>query len=714
MYNKSMDYQKKLQEISRTSGLSQQSLADKIGTSLVTLNNWLNGKSTPTRKAFLAKIDELYGKYLRTEDAAPTDRRIKYFGLRDLATSFYLKSVVELLKDFDETTTDYTVNDVLELHNVYLYVENLALPRDLEEEELNKFIATKPRLLKAIATFFNAITEKNILTIVQDVEFDYHEDLLELLARYNRYEKIDSNIILRALNASRVAIWSILGCKDIVNKYDHDIRSLILSETENAEQVIQKYLEKSDRRNIYLPPSLTKDDVSNLLERYINDSNANPNYLQLIAQARPNPNAGIDDKIKLLAKQKHTEWNDNFFKENEGDLLFATEVAISNTQKETVDISQDGQTTKFTYSKDWLKEHSDNLSVLSNFIHLFSLANKHMILTLPSYSSQLGIVERYMKVTGQNEYPEGVYFQFIDQSTLMQTMVYESFLRSENKELEAVIAWFFNEYLRDTFGADGFDYMASSKSAKYLERCKHVFSEMDSVIKQYKLYVENGAIDQELLAITSKSPSYEEIPSQLSDKYAYASESPEVFEIMHYLFSDQSGLTYINDGLKGKDFVSLLVEHEVRYQDFHDHQKHSLDKLIEWDIIKKTSKRLVFHSRRQILVLRNLFEKEALGYYHYSAEGKAEINVMIRKGWLIKEGSLLTKPEAKYFNYYLNQKEFSNGHDLRNIYMHGTMSKDDKTDENKHYKTYVIALRLFVALIIKIDDDFSAKLRATR
>lgn len=520
--------------------------------------------------------------------------------------------------------------------------------------------------------------------------------------------------MLRALSASKVAIWSILECKDIVSEYDNDIRALILSDVENAEQIIQKYLEKSERRNTYLPLSLTKDDVRSLLERYINDANANPNYLQLIAQARPNPSVGFDDKIKLLAKQKHTQWNDNFFKENEGNLLFATEVAISDTQKETVDISQEGRTTKFTYSRNWLKEHSDNLSVLSNFIHLFSLANKHMLLTLPSYSSQLGIVERYMKVTGQNEYPEGVYFQFIDQSTFMQTMAYENFLRSENKELEAVIAWFFNDYLNDTFGADGFNFTTSSTGAKYLERCKHIFSEMDSVIKQYKLYTENGTIDQELFAITSKSPDYKEIPSQLPDKYAYASESPEIFEIMHYLFSDQSGLTYINDTLKDKDFVQLLTNHEINYRDFHDYQKRSLDKLIDWGIIKQVSKRLVFQSKRQILVLKNLFETEALSCYHYSTEGRVEINSMVSKGWLTKEGTLLTRPEAKYFSYYLNQQEFSNGHDLRNIYMHGTMSKNDKADENKHYKTYIIVLRLLLALIIKIDDDFSAKLRSNR
>jgi len=193
--------------------------------------------------------------------------------------------------------------------------------------------------------------------------------------------------------------------------------------------------------------------------------------------------------------------------------------------------------------------------------------------------------------------------------------MYENFLRSEGKELENVVAWYFNEYLKDTFGVDGFSYAASSTGATYLERCEHVFIGMDSITKQFKLYAENGAIDQELLKVTSKSPDYDAIPSQLSNKYVYVTENSEIFEIMHYLFSDQSGLTYINDMLKDKDLVSLLANHEIKYSEFHDHQKHSLDKLIAWRILKKESKRLVFQSKRQIQILKNLFQSEALSYH---------------------------------------------------------------------------------------------------
>jgi hypothetical protein len=75
------------------SGLSQQSLANDIGASLVILNSWINGKPTPTRKALLSKIDALYNKYVEVEDEELMDEKVKYYGPRDLATAFYISSV---------------------------------------------------------------------------------------------------------------------------------------------------------------------------------------------------------------------------------------------------------------------------------------------------------------------------------------------------------------------------------------------------------------------------------------------------------------------------------------------------------------------------------------------------------------------------------------------------------------------------------------------
>jgi hypothetical protein len=63
----------------------------------------------------------------------------------------------------------------------------------------------------------------------------------------------------------------------------------------------------------------------------------------------------------------------------------------------------------------------------------------------------------------------------------------------------------------------------------------------------------------------------------------------------------------------------------------------------------------------------------------------------------------LTDAEADYFNYFLNRVDFSNGPNLRNRYLHGSQQG---TDDSEHLKSYVIGLRLMVALLIKINDEF--------
>ena len=64
--------------------------------------------------------------------------------------------------------------------------------------------------------------------------------------------------------------------------------------------------------------------------------------------------------------------------------------------------------------------------------------------------------------------------------------------------------------------------------------------------------------------------------------------------------------------------------------------------------------------------------------------------------------SLFSIPEQSYINYILNKAEFSNGHDLRNKYIHGTHSlrKED------HQKDYIELLKIMILIVIKINEEF--------
>lgn len=637
-----------------------------------------------------------------------TERKLKFYGLSDHGTFFEVKRVMENLDNFDENKTNYTLTEIIELHNVLQFVEHGVFTTDSTEERRTFYKSLSPKINKAVSLFFNALDESSVASVITEVDYNYRQDLILLLTKHKVHERVSAQVLLPVLVKSGVSISDILESKDMVKAYDQDIRSLIMSAPQNAEQIIYKYLEVKDRREVYLPVSLVPQDFNDLLNSYIDSDDSNLNYLKLIADSRDNAIAGIDAKLRLKAKRKHDVLTEEFFKDNANGMSYGCEVSISGEQEEPFLITKDGLIHKYSYSKKWLEQNSEPDQVINNFTNLFGFVREGAVLNMPSYSSELGVFERFMGVRGRDFYVTGIAFESKKLCALSHIALYERFLQSNDNSLENVITWFFDDYLNSQFTASGFRYIPSTKTSTYLEKSRHVFAEMESVIKQFSLYVENNEVDKDLLAITSDQIRYHDISSLVQDKYAYATDNDEIKTVQFLLFSDQSGLGYINSTIQGTNLFELLATHEVRYNDFHDHEKPRIDRLISLGILKMNVDLVKFRSENQITVLKNLFDVEALSYYHHSPEMRSEIDSMLDKGWLTRRTSLLTESEASYFNYFLNQQEFSNGYDLRNKYLHG--SQADRDNENAHYTTYMITLKLMMALVIKINDDFLLKI----
>jgi hypothetical protein len=638
---------------------------------------------------------------MTTEDEV--NRRLKFYGLNDHGTYFQLERAAEILEHYDPSSTAQTISDILELHNAQLFAESNLFPESYTESQRTAAQALIPELRKTVAKYFNRVNDANVASIVVDVDYEYHGDLLELLAQYKAYDRCAATTLLPALEQADVYLGEMLTSRALVRAYDPEVRARLLADPANAEHLIRKYLEKTARQDIYLPPSLTRAEERALLNDYLDSEAANPNFVELVSLARIANNGMVDAKMKLKAQRQHEQWTKEFFEQNSG-IETGCEVAISGDQTEPATSSQDGLVGKLSYSRTWLEDGLDYPTILNNFIYLFEFTDRRMVLTLPSYHAQLGVVDRFLKMSGQEAYLTGAAFHFKEQSSFLQTAIYDDFLRSKGIELESVIAWFFADYLKDEFGAANFTFAPSSKASTYLERCRHIFAEMESVVRQFSLYVEHGELDRGLLAIASEQVRYKDVPSLVGGKYVYPTDDRDITNILHLLFSDQSGLTYINEALHADNAARLIVGNKLAYGDFADYQKGQLDYLIQQGVLKDTGERVQFASTDLVLFLKDIFDSEAASYYHYSAQTRGGIDEMIAKGWLVRRSSLLTEPEARYFNYQLNQVDYSNGPDLRNKYLHGSQANADAEDE--HHRTYITALKLLLALVIKMNDDF--------
>jgi hypothetical protein len=634
------------------------------------------------------------------EDAAA--RRVRFYGATDLATPWQAGRAIEFAEQFDPTAPPTTAANVIELFNVLRYLEGGFFPAGYPDAQRERSQAKIPAMRSVIARFFTAIDDTNVEDLVAAVDYDFHSDLLELLGRNKAFERCSPQAMLSVLNAAGVNLGVMLANKRIVQAYDIQLRDALTSDVRNAEHLVRKYMQRDVGNEVHLPKSFTPADARELLQRYVDSADANPNYIGLIETAPVNIQTGVDAKLKLTAKRRKERMAEELFRDNEG-IRTGCEVSISSTQDDPVVLEMDGMVARLTYSRSWLDQTVDNPSILNNFQHLFEFSDRQVLLTLPAYPASLGVFERFLTTNSKTGYHIGAAFRAIDMSSLLQTRLYLHYLESKNINLEAVIAWFFAEYIVEEFAALNFSFTPSDGGSSYLQKARHLFAEMESVAMQFSLYAENGELDRDLLEVTSDPIRYRQIASKLAGKYVYAAEDKEIAGVLHALFSDQSGLTYINDNLRGHNAAELLARNEVAYSDFAEYQRSTVDQLITLDVLEDTGTRVQIARPEQFLILRSLFMTQAASYYHLSRRGRAEADSMVARGWATRRSSLLSEAEGSYFNYYLNKVEFTNGPELRNKYLHGSQANAE--GEDAHYRTYITALRLIVALVIKINDD---------
>ena len=75
--------------------------------------------------------------------------------------------------------------------------------------------------------------------------------------------------------------------------------------------------------------------------------------------------------------------------------------------------------------------------------------------------------------------------------SLAQMSMYYDFLKSKNIFLEDIFKWFFESYIKDEFGVKDFLFNLSSKDSTYVEKCRNLASEMEGILKQFRMYVKD-------------------------------------------------------------------------------------------------------------------------------------------------------------------------------------------------------------------------------
>lgn len=647
----------------------------------------------------------MYSRVMK--NSAPRDR-IKFYGHGDLANYVIADKAVALLRAQSEVSLIDSLNDAVEIYNAMEFERHGVLPNTLTEDEQLALKASRRRLNSQIAGFFATIDDTNVDAHLAGLERKYVRDLFQLIDRFNLARNVGAAKLFDAFVRAGIPLWAMLGSKSFVRSHDQRLRTVLLSDARHGELLVNSRLLKNSSDVYFLPASLSADDSQQLLKRYINSESPHLNYVEAIANARDDSDSGITKKVRLAAKRRLVELTQALFADKTN-TIGGTSYALSvdpvqeEPRRDKVEFAGKRRLYHRTFGYYYLKCSTRPDQVLANFATIIGYSTGRGLLSLPSFRSQISVVEGLL-IAGKETYPRGGAYRHLDSLTFLGTEAYYDFLQQEGVEVEDVIARYFRDYVPEVFGISGFEFAPSTVNSKFLERCRQLCAEMESIAKQFALYCEEGEVDRALLEIASTPSLWASIPSLIKRKYLVQGANDECRAALNLLFSDQSRINYVNKDLQAKNFVQLVLNNQVKYGDLHHYQNEPVDWLIAAGLVSVDDGVICLTSLPKIQVLSDVRRYEAGPFEHYSFERTAA-ETLAAKGWLEFRSTLLSPAEASYFNFYLNNREFSDGEDLRNRYLHGT--NPNPRDEEAHRKSYMQLIRLTVALVLKIHDDFA-------
>ena len=635
-------------------------------------------------------------------------QRIKYYSGNDMAIPYNLQMIVSWVEKFDVNRNDYSINDIIEMYCIIKYNKSGMKLDDWMESFCKEYDNCCKNLKRVIGVYLANGSQSDLIGWIKNVDVLYRDDLWEIISQYKVYERISAGEMTAILDNYPWVLSHILQYPALVEKYDEQLKTALLARGENAEILMKAALVKSDNV-IILPKSLLPGDCTELVFRYIQLKDCNPNYLELLMHSAENQRIGLTARIKLDASDRYKERIKEIINPESG-FKYGVEVKFDNLDwqhRSDAVVCTHGEDgiLRITYDINWVEDNLDYPTLLNNFIYLFAFVDSQMRCSFTSVNSRVSAIESMIGINGKAYFRKGIQFEYLNMLSLVNMQAYFQVLRNYNISIEVIFKWFFESYLKDEFNAQGFIFNAPTEGSSWLEKCKVIATEMDSILKQFTLFVEEGEIDRRLFEISSKPVDFGEVPSFLSTKYAYIEGTSAVNDMLR-IFSDQSMLNYnVKEDRSYTSFYDRIDQEKLRYDSLEHFQKAEIDALASKGyVLINPSSGMIEYDPHRAHILREMYNNDVICTSYLRQDGDA-IQSMADEGALVYESRLFSRPEYHLMDYYLNKSKYSDGFDLRNRYIHGTYPDDEKQNATD----YFTFLRLMTIIVIKINEEFVLK-----
>lgn len=641
--------------------------------------------------------------------------RVLNVSLNDLSLGYQLDHAEQAVNKY-ESSVITCLCDAIELFNIRKLLENGAKLDRWSDDEYEQLRTRTNGYNGQVARYIH--NSETLLKEYDTLEWGYRQSFWEAVDQFKLFDAINENFIREVVHGEMNELRHILHCKAIVEHYKVILRDILLHESKAALVLIDKYIARKENhieRELHLPSNLTMADKRAIICSYLDSENTNINYVRLLCQNRDNPNGlELDVMTRLKAERLAAKLNDEIMTDPRTVKVPRNMTVIFSNEENILPVKskiEDGHPV-YTYSVKYINECKRTL-LLGNCISMFYWLNQHFLVELISKNCEVGSFESVLHNIGRTAYPDFDCFWRKNNLAQIQLQGYCGALEKRNTSFEQVLKTFYEDQLPAVYGYPPLPLNFPQKDDSWLNKCRILFPELDAIVKQYNTYVQYDAIDPDVIRL-SKPCNMAEGKSLLTNKYCEVPDGQsEIHRILWYMFAPGALLEYV-EPFKGKHYgclFELLLHEQVRYDIYDGRKRQNINYLIEHGIVKKADDDILTIVDDDMgILLQSLWEYHACSYWHYSECGRKHLDEMVEKGWLITSDMLLTTEERRYFSYFMDNSEYTNGFAYRNHYAHGSTPSVD--NERTHFNAYLIFLRMLAILILKIEDDLWCASRA--
>lgn len=629
--------------------------------------------------------------------------RVEFYQANDLAYDYYRDRIVEIISSASEYSF-VTINDCIEIHQVLQTVR--AYPHLFIEYDQGEVLKPASNLFSsACAVASGMLADMGLLSLFDSIEEQYVHRFWDFSAESKLYKSFSKLEIQSLLKTSLHVIRDMLRHRQLLNAFDDELaEALKASPRYAAELIIDTFGAAGERKGINgLPSSLTHRDIDNLMLAFLSEEKINLNHVRVLSMwpssakgtYRPSP------KVLVTAAQRIEELTKELFQSKDAIIIKGdANVLFSPSQKECKQAVLDDGIIKCSFSTLWLMEYTDYGTILNNFIYVFGFAKTVGLLTVPAHKHERSILMETLGLHPLDEYHESPQSRARLSLQLCVIMGYRRLLIEAGTRLEDALEWFFNSYISEEFGIEGFRINLPAENVSFFDKCKSSGPEIERVLKAFQVYVCEGEVNPAYFPHIGFKL-FDQVPSLVSKKYLI--EDKKFAGYGQMLFSDQSQLAYSKRHEGHDSFFEMIESDYVVFEDFHDVYQPILARL-EKDgfICRDDSGRINAEERTWVLYW--IWKESAFPVYRFSGEIKAIADDLVENGFARYSESLFSPDESDYLNYMFNNAKFSGSIGLRNEYDHASGIVTDPNDESIE-QDYCLFLDMLICIVLKINDE---------